>query len=202
MKLLFCSLSNRSKLSSKIYEHNSQYYSKYGFDFTYEDKSLCDDRHIAWSKILLLQRCLEQDYDYVIWIDDDILIMNHDIDFRDIINKYNPETIMVDDNNNLSRWNINTGMIVCKRNEKTKSMLKEVWENAKHEHYFGGVWENDTMNEYRDQYTIIPHRTIQSFTRFYKIDDFSIHFAGLDSDVRIKLRDEYINSFKNKSMLK
>lgn len=192
MKVLFCSLSDRPNFSQPIFEANKRYYDKYNFDFFYEEKVLTSERHPAWSKILLLERELEKDYDYVVWIDDDIIIMNYDIDFRDIIRRYEPENIMVDDNNNLGEWNINTGMIVCKNDVRTKEMLREVWDNAKKEHYFGGVWENDTMNEMREDYTIIPHRTIQSFSSYYKEGDFLIHFAGVPMKERMKLRDIYL----------
>lgn len=192
MKVLFCSLSDRPNFSQPIFEGNQRYYDKYNFDFFYEEKVLTSERHPAWSKILLLERELEKDYDYVVWIDDDIIIMNYDIDFRDIIRRYEPENIMVDDNNNLGKWNINTGMIVCKNDVRTKEMLREVWDNAKREHYFGGVWENDTMNEMREDYTIIPHRTIQSFSSYYKEGEFSIHFAGVPMKERMKLRDIYL----------
>lgn len=193
MKILFCSLSDRPNFSQPIFEANQKYYDKYNFDFIYEKKVLTTERHPAWSKILLLERQLEKDYDYVVWIDDDIIIMNYNIDFRDIITRYEPENIMVDDNNNFNRWKINTGMIVCKNDDKTKEMLREVWDTAKPEHHFGGVWENDTMNELRHNYTIIPHRTIQSFKPFYREGDFSIHFAGINPiERRIKMRDEYL----------
>lgn len=192
MKILFCSLSDRPEFSQPIFESNQRYYRKYGFDFLCKGELLTVTRHASWSKILLLQQCLKKDYDYVIWIDDDILIMNYNIDFRDIIDKYKPENIMVDDNLNIGEWKINCGMLVCKNNDKTKEMLKEVWDTAKPEHYFGGVWENETMNELRDKYTIIPHRTMQSFKHCYREDDFSIHFAGMSMDKRMKMRDEYI----------
>lgn len=199
MKLLFCSLSDRPNFSQSIFQSNQKYYDKYNFDFIYENKVLTTERHPAWSKIILLQREINKDYDYIIWIDDDILIMNYDIDFRDIINEYKPENIMVDNNNNIGRWQINTGMIICKNNDKTKDMLKEIWYNAKPEHYFGGVWENDTMNEYRNQYTIVSHRTFQSFTYYYKQGDFSIHFAGINPiEKRIKMRDEYLKKLNIK----
>lgn len=196
MKLLFCSLSDRPILSQTIFESNQKYFDKYNFDFIYETKILTTQRHPAWSKILLLQRCLENDYDYIIWIDDDILITNYTIDFRDIINNYKPESIMVDDNNNIRPWKINTGIIVCKNNDTTKQMLNQIWDIANPKHYFGGVWENDTMNDYHiknNSFTVCPHRTIQSFKQFHEDGDFSVHFAGIsDIQKRIKFRNEYI----------
>jgi len=196
-KILFCSLSDRPEFSQPIFESNKKYCDKYNFDFIYEDKVLDNTRHPAWSKILLLERELQKYYDYVIWIDDDILIMNYNIDFRDIIDKYKPENIMIDDNLNIGEWNINTGIIVCKNNDKTKEMLREVWDTAKPEHYFGGVWENETMNELRHKYTIIPHRTIQTFKHCYREGDFSIHFAGIPMKMRMRLRDEYIKKISD-----
>tara|TARA_Y100001972_G_scaffold127647_1_gene185151 strand:+ start:1579 stop:2175 length:597 start_codon:yes stop_codon:yes gene_type:complete len=192
MKVLFCSLSDRPDFSQSIFDQNQKYYDKYNFDFIYEDKTLCDQRHQSWSKILLLQRELKKDYDYVIWIDDDILIMNYDIDFRDIINKHDFENILIDDNDNNFGYKINCGMFICKNNDITTDMLKEVWDNAKPEHHFGGVWENETMQEYRHKYKIIKHRTFQSFTTKYKEGDFSIHFAGLSMKRRMIYRDEYL----------
>ena len=209
VKILFCSISDRPKFSDKIYNSNNLYYKRYNCDVVYENKTLCNDRHIAWSKILLLQRELNKDYegccayDYVIWIDDDILIMNHKIDIRDIINKYDIQNIMVDNNNNYSHWKINTGIIVCKNNDMTKNILKEIWETADTKHYFGGVWENDTMNDYNNihnTFKVIPHKTIQSFKCCYTDGDFSIHFAGIKClKTRIELRDFYLKQISEAS---
>ena len=64
MKILFCSLSDRPDFSQSIFQQNQKYYDKYNFDFIYEDKTLCEERHQSWSKILLLERELEKDYEY------------------------------------------------------------------------------------------------------------------------------------------
>ena len=198
-RVLFCSLSNRPEFSEKIYQSNREYFNRYNIDFIIENKVLCDKRCPAWSKILLLQRELEKDYDYVVWIDDDILITNHKIDFKVIINMYDFDNILIDNNGGTNTWKLNSGIFVCKNNVDTKEFLKHIWSTAGKYHYHNGVWENDTMNNYHvanpdDKIIkIIPHRIMQSFTHYHKKGDFAIHFAGINMERRMKLRDEYLS---------
>lgn len=198
MRVLFCSLSDRPEFSDKIYQSNQEYFDRYNIDFIIEKKRLTFERCPAWSKILLLQRELEKDYDYVVWIDDDILITNHKIDFREIIKMYDFENILIDDNGGTNKWKLNSGIFVCKNNVDTKEFLKHIWSTADKYHYHNGVWENDTMNNYHvanpdDKIMkIIPHRIMQSFTHYHKEGEFAIHFAGINMEKRMKLRDEYL----------
>lgn len=200
MKVLFCSLSDRPEFSHKIYESNREYFNKFNLDFIIEKKVLTLERHPAWSKILLLQRELEKDYDYVVWIDDDILITNHTINFKDIINRYDFENILIDDNAGIGEWKLNSGIFVCKNNQVTKEFLKHIWDSAHKHNYYNGVWENDTKNDYHKEnpdnkvLKIIPHRILQSFSEFHKQGEFAIHFAGRKMDIRMKLRDEYLKN--------
>lgn len=198
MKVLFCSLSDRPEFSDKIYQSNQEYFDRYNIDFIIEKKRLTFERCPAWSKILLLQRELKKDYDYVVWIDDDILITNHKIDFREIIKMYKFENILIDDNAGNGKWKLNSGIFVCKNNQETKDFLKHIWDTAHKYNYHNGVWENDTMNDYHKEnpedkiFKIIPHRIIQSFKRFHKEGDFAVHFAGINMKNRMTFRDEYL----------
>lgn len=204
MKTLVCSLSDRPELSDKIYKSNEEYFKRYNIDFIFEKKLFTKERHPAWNKILLLQKLLndteKKEYDYIVWIDDDILITNHTINLNDIINKYDFHSILIDDNNNYGGYKINSGFFVCKNNDLTKEFLECIWDSAKPEHYFGGVWENDTFQEYLNEspntkvLKVIPHRVLQSFKHYHHQEDFSVHFAGLSLQKRLKFLDTYLNN--------
>ena len=202
MTMLFCSLSDRPNLSEKIYESNKEYFERYNFKYIFEDKVLNKSRHPAWSKIKLLQREMKNnpDIEYIVWIDDDIIIKNHTINFKDIISKYSFDHILIDDNDNIGGWKLNSGFFVCKNNETTYQILQHIWISAKKDHYWGGVWENDTMNDYyknlsdtQNEIKIIPHRTIQTFYNRYKDGEFAIHFAGMkNQEKRIQLINNHL----------
>ena len=72
--------SDRPVLSSRIYEHLRAYCASHGYALHLGDKNECPDRHISWSKIPLLLDAIEQNqHDYYVWIDDDILITDKNI---------------------------------------------------------------------------------------------------------------------------
>ena len=211
MKLLFCSLSDRPELSAPMFEKLKEYCSYHNYKCVLEDKVLDDSRAPAWSKILLLQREMKsnEDYDYIIWIDDDILITDKNKKFEEFIEKYSSaqdaHDIFVSEDA-LKSYPMNTGIIVCKNKNETLKYLEHIWELCeKYPHSKNaGLWEQDIMT--RDYETnkyvrIIPYKTIQSFyrtgNRDWKEGDFSAHITGMPLESRIKMRDEVLNRIKN-----
>lgn len=201
MKILFCSLSDRPKLSKPIFEKLKEYCTFHNYKCVIEEKSLDDSRAPAWSKILLLQREMKRnpDYDYIIWIDDDILITNKCKKFEDFIQKYDSDIFVSADV--LKSYPMNTGIIVCKNNRQTLRYLQHIWMLC--EKYpklkNSGLWEQDVMTiDYKENkfVKIIPYGIIQTFQRRKNLDwkpgDFSAHFTGMDMDDRIKMRDEIL----------
>ena len=202
MKILFCSLSDRPILSAPIYDKLKEYCSYHNYKCVLENKTLDDSRSPPWSKILLLQREMKNnpDYDYIIWIDDDILITNKDKKFENFIKKYDTDIFVSADAH--PAYPMNTGIIVCKNNKETLKYLEHIWELCeKYPQYKNGVclWEQDVMTiDYRVNkfVKIIPYGIIQTFQRTQNLDwkegDFSAHFTGMKMDARIKMRDEIL----------
>jgi hypothetical protein len=205
MKIIFCSLSDRPDFSKPMFEHLQQYCNKYNYKCVLENKSLCNERSPAWSKIILLQREMKNnpDYDYVVWIDDDILITNKNKKFEDFINNNIQSNIIVSEDA-LRSYPMNTGIIVCKNDNQSLKYLQHIWQlcekypNSKH----SGLWEQDIMtrdyveNQKGQFIKILPYKTIQTFYRIQNRDwtlgDFSSHFTGMPLDMRMKLRDEVL----------
>ena len=208
MKLLFCSLSDRPELSAPMFEKLKEYCSYHNYKCVLEDKVLDDSRAPAWSKIILLQREMKSngDYDYIIWIDDDILITDKNKKFEEFIEKYDCDIFVSEDA--LKSYPMNTGIIVCKNNKETLKYLEHIWELCeKYPQYKTGVClcEQDVMTiDYetnKKNIRTIPYKTIQSFYRTenkdWKEGDFSAHITGMPLESRIKMRDEVLNRIKN-----
>jgi len=199
--ILFCSLSDRPILSKPIFNKLEEYCKIHNYKCVLENKTLDDSRAPPWSKILLLQREMKRnpDYDYIIWIDDDILITNKDKKFEDFIQKYDSDIFVSADAH--GSYPMNTGIIVCKNNTQTLNYLEQIWQLC--EKYpaskNGGLWEQDVMTkDYKKNkfINIIPYGIIQTFQRKANLDwkpgDFSAHFTGMKMDDRIKMRDEIL----------
>jgi len=205
VKLLFCSLSDRPQLSQILFEHLQSYCDRHDYKCVLEHKSLCNERAPAWSKILLLQREMKNnpDYEYVIWVDDDILITNKNKNFEDFINNAKEANIIVSEDA-LKSYPMNTGIIICKNDEQSLNYLQYIWQlcekypNSK----YGGLWEQDIMTRDYNQnpnqkiIKILPYRTIQTFYRTSNPDwrpsDFSAHFTGMSMDKRIQMRNDIL----------
>ena len=206
MKLLFCSLSDRPVLSTPMFQHLELYCTKHNYKCVLENKSLCNERSPAWSKIILLQREMKNnaDYDYIIWIDDDILITNKEKKFDEFIDKYSCGHDICVSEDALKSYPMNTGIIVCKNNKQTLKYLQYIWKLCEKypQSKNGGLWEQDIMtrdyldnnnNSFIYMVKIIPYKTIQTFYRKQNPDwtlgDFSAHITGMNMDDRIRMRD-------------
>lgn len=208
MNYLFCSLSDRPLLSEPIFETLKKYCNKWNYKCVIEREVLDDSRAPAWSKIKLLMREMKKNptIPYIVWIDDDILITNDEIDFSELMEAYPFHCVLVSEDVIWSPFN--TGIIVCKNNDMTYNYLGEIWDlceqypDKKH----SGLWEQDIMvihdRMYPNYITKIPHNIIQSFHRDHtlpnekkwKAGDFSAHFTGMPLEKRIKYRDEVLKS--------
>jgi len=205
MKFLFCSLSDRPNLSQILFEHLQSYCDKHDYKCVLENKSLCNERAPAWSKIILLQREMKNnpEVDYVVWVDDDILITNKNKKFEDFIYSNKDANIIVSEDA-IRSYPMNTGIIICKNDNESMKYLQHIWQlcekypNSK----YGGLWEQDIMTRDYNQnpnqkiIKILPYRTIQTFYRTSNPDwrpsDFSAHFTGMSMDKRIQMRNDIL----------
>jgi len=203
MNLLFCSLSDRPELAEIHFNHLQDYCNKHNYKCVLENKSLDESRHQSWSKIILLKREMEKnkDIDYIIWIDDDILITDKDKKFQDFIDPN--ENVMVSQDAD-ENYPMNLGIMICKNNNETLNYLQYIWdicETKYPEHKFRHNWEQcvitkDYLETNNKIIKILPYKTIQSFYRHSDLDwekgDFSAHFTGMEIEDRIILRNKIL----------
>jgi len=208
-KILICSLSDRDHFSNPMFQRFSSYCAKWNYKCVLEHKSLDTGRAPAWSKILLLKReiILNPEIPFIVWIDDDILITNENIELLKIIEKYMGDKDII-----LSAEVVppfNTGFIICKNNQDNIDYLDRIWKlGEESESKTKCNWEQDIMiNDYKDHkdhkghIEIIPYGIIQNFYRDYMLSnemkwekgDFTAHITGMPMDKRICIRDHILN---------
>ena len=163
-----------------------EYCKKHNYEFIEEDSCYDDSKYIPWSKINLILKYLDS-YDYLVWIDSDILIMNDDIRLEDLI---------VDESDIIcgSDWKmINTGVLFVKNSDFSKQFLKDVYNNTDYDPAGGGVhvkygnWEQGSFihlydnNHLESQAKIrITYPTVMnSYWYNYYPGDLLLHWAGV-----------------------
>jgi hypothetical protein len=179
---------------------------KYSFD---DDESIYDDsRHPAWSKVLLLKKCLTEKledknkYDFVVWMDADTMIMNDEILLEDLIDKYMDDTkdFLVSRDNG---YRINTGVWFIRNNEYSLKILDKVWDNTDKGEmeyweqgsfcYFHNINEDDLKNHVVDLSTDMQ-KEFNCMYCFYKYGYFLVHFLYFrdPEQLSIKMNEMYI----------
>jgi hypothetical protein len=203
MKILFLSLSDRKTLYPITFDRTTKYCKKYSYNFDYKTSIIDNTRHISWSKIPFLLEKMNTcpDYNFYVWLDDDIYITNFDIDFYTLIESYDFNCLLLS-KDVIPECPLNAGVLVCKNNPTTTQLLNKIYDmvdetGTRFEHN----WEQDALIKYyyeqnnNNDMVTIPHRIIQSFYRNYllpssmkwKPNDFCAHITGMNMEQRIAI---------------
>jgi hypothetical protein len=189
MKIGVCSLTigekykNAVKLCTKSLV---QYCEIHNYTLITEEKYSDHDREYMWSKVPLIQQALNSNkYDYIVWIDGDMMIMNFDIRLEDIISLYlgNKEIMMSIDVGN----QINTGFWVIKTSDYNKRLLKVIYNLPElagrfHEQgVFNKLYEKNVFNLQKKSRIIpeVEQRLFNASLCNFVWEDFIMHFLGI-----------------------
>jgi hypothetical protein len=97
---------------------------RHGYDVVVGGAEPIEDRAPAWSKVVLLRRLLEN-YDYVLWIDADAIILDDSVDPASLLEEGHYQALV------RYRWNEEqcacTGVWLLKNVEKAVAFLDAVW---------------------------------------------------------------------------
>ena len=130
---------NYKKLSDITYKNNKEYCDLYGYDYISYTKNINDNKPAHWQKYIALKRHIKN-YEWVLFLDTDCLIMNHTIELDTLIDENysmifenmgdrflgeNPEYEKMMD------WNYNAiSSAMLFRNDKiSKDFINDVYEN-------------------------------------------------------------------------
>lgn len=188
MKIIVCTLRIGDYYREITYysaRNKAEYCAKHGYDL--RDQLVLLDKHKLphWNKMLLISELLPN-YDYVVWMDADLYIMNLEIKLEDIIHKYQSSNkdIFVSSDANMT----NTGVMFFKNTIDTQRFL-HLW--LTHPSYpGGGNFEQDAFQALHrenvdncNSYTLVlPQKETNCYFGDYKKGDFILHFAGARGD--------------------
>jgi len=181
-KYKFCivSVSDRPSLYVNTFSLMQKYAQKHTYSLQLHTQILDKDRHPSWSKIPALKFALQNtSFDYVVWMDDDIVITNPDISLSHFVDKYNfrkakASLLVSADMPNEPSTFMNCGILFLKaQSPTTMEILNSVWA-------FGDInpltkqsfsWEQEAFNflyRYgnREDFSIIPLPNFQAPARF------------------------------------
>lgn len=174
------------------------YCKKHNYSFIEDESIYVQEKPIPWSKLLLILKYINN-YDYIVWIDADILIMNHEIKLEDIIEKYNSFQIICGSDRRM----INTGMLFVKNTEFSKKFIKDVYDNIydplsdPNERYqnweqgsFINLWDKNHLN-CKEHIKVTEPRELNSYWYNFHYGDFILHGAG----IRGSLLQYFLNRF-------
>jgi hypothetical protein len=181
-KYKFCivSVSDRPDLYTKTFPLMQSYCKKHSYNLHLHTSVLDKDRHPSWSKIPALSLALQENaFDYIVWMDDDIVITNPDIPLSHFVDKYNfrkiKATVLVSaDMPNEPSTVMNCGILFLKaKSPIANALLQSVWQFADMcpMTRIGFSWEQEAFNflyRYgdREDFSIIPLPNFQAPARF------------------------------------
>lgn len=201
MKIGLCTLTIGEAYKERVKwttVNKKNYCKRHGYDFIEDETIWNKSKPIPWSKILLLLKYLER-YDYIVWIDADILIMNMDTKIETFIQRY-PEYDQITG----SDWKMqNTGVWIIKNTMFSKLFLQEVWDNVydeksdPKERYMN--WEQGSVINLmdrnfmncKDKIKVTYPEEMNSYWFNYFPGHFVLHFAGVRDELDSLIREYY-----------
>ena len=174
-----------------------RYADLHGYDFIVSTQVADPSRPAAWSKILEVRKHLPN-YDWLLFIDVDTLIMNPTVRLEDVADEKVDQVIAADHNG------INSGVWLVKNSEWSMFFLDELWaqehlvrgpylfhyeQRAFHHLFQTEPWSKQGSVRGRQQYAgaaavrehskIVNQCVFNSLLPWYVSGDFVVHFAGL-----------------------
>lgn len=161
----------------------------HGYDLRDDEDVYDSSRPYAWSKVKLLQKCLEEGkYDYVVWVDADTHIMNNDYKLEEFISELSGgRDVMLASDKEM----INSGVMFVKNTDWSRLFLQTLWDHTDFLH--ADNWEQNAIihmfdkNEIlcKEHMAVLPKELQTKFNSYhglYRPGQFLVHLAGCFRD--------------------
>jgi len=111
---------------------NKKYCDKWNIDLVVDNTRRVGKKHPTYEKPPLLRLKMEEDYDYVGWIDTDAIFYDFETDIRDWINPDKILTAMEEPQRVIedTYYQVNAGFVLWKNNDRGKKLV-EMWHDSK-----------------------------------------------------------------------
>lgn len=168
---------------------NNAYCKAHGIPFFCYGKSLDESRTPHWSKLLALKNHV-MDFDWLVWIDADAAIMNHNKSFWDVIKGNEDYMVLIGRDVN----GLNAGVFILKGGIESKNWLEDVFSmtNCGVGYYEqGAIMVSEQSERYHHRFKVIERNLINAYDAgnklhsHYKHGDFILHAVDQSEENRI-----------------
>lgn len=198
------SYTSYEQLASLTLKSLMDYCVKWGYPFFFNHDFLMDaSKQAYWSKIRIMKHYLDLGYKFILYIDIDVLIIDHDFTLERLI-KPHAHIIGVDEcvKRNLTNSLIRSGFLFLRNSEQTRVFLLD-WEDT-----FAGfkAYENPeqssleklvTEPEHKDHVYLHSWKTVHAYDTCESAENsFSLHFPGLHKVRRVARWFLFLDKYK------
>lgn len=216
MKIAICSINTPEILAYAQYTvlNIRSYCNINGYDFI-ESGIIDTSRHVSWSRIKLIENLLNEKennkdkYDWVMWVDADVVVTNKSIKIENIIENYGKigmevggiDYDIIMPKEDCCDYVINNGVFLIKNTEWSKNFLKKWYGQTQflNQAWWDGsafihLYDNDP--DVKMHTKLVKQRVMNSFVDapsragqegIWKDGDFIIHFAGYSNRDWLKM---------------
>jgi hypothetical protein len=207
MKFAVCSLAigdEYKKTISHCIKSQEEHALKHGYTRITDESVFVTERDATWSKIPLIKKYLPE-YDYIMWIDGDVLITNQDRKIEQFISLIAEDKFLLIGHD---FQGLNAGVFIIRNCPLALDFLSDAWERPELSrvlfHEQTAMTDLLATPKYQGRAQIIPHKFISIMNAYdYRMDprvhwlpgDFCIHFAGIkDPQIRLALQQAYLGA--------
>jgi len=183
--------------SKEAVKNFRMYCDLHGYDLFVYDKTIKEGLRGNWCKPKVLLNHIK-DYDYVVWLDSDIAILDINRKLEDIIEPHNDKLFIATDD--MGAWHINNGFMIFKNTKYIQDMLSILWKMQSQftsrrrgdQKFFIDFLEQLKLP--KGKYHLYPQSEICAPLLLKNDQSFSVHIMGIHiNDVRKK----YIQHINN-----
>ena len=196
IKILLLSLavgSEYKRITNPCIKTIENYANKHNLSFKLADECYKGKRPPAWYKIKAIKKYLN-DYDWIVWLDSDIVITNNNFNIFEFINKFKEKKVIIGKDFN----NVNSGVMFWKSCKSNLELLDEIWSKK---YCINHYWLEqkaiiDMIEAGNKDFHILDESDswiINASTKNFKNDSWLIHFAGFKNNKLKNKIEKYIN---------
>jgi hypothetical protein len=188
--------------SEEAVKNFRMYCDLHGYDLFAYGKSLKQDLRGNWCKPKVLLNHIK-DYDYVVWLDSDIAILDINRKLEDIIEPHKDKLFIATDD--MGAWHINNGFMIFKNTKYIQDMLGILWKMQSEfttrrrgdQKFFIDFLEQVKLP--KEKYHLYPQSEICAPLLLKNDKSFSVHIMGIHIN---DVRKEYIKHINSKHIAK
>ena len=176
--------------SKEAVKNFKMYCDAHGYDLFAYEESLIDGLRGNWCKPKVLLDHIN-DYDYIVWLDSDIAILNIERKLEEIIEPHKEKLFIATDD--MGGWKLNNGFMIFKNTKFVRDLLSILWkqqsgfkdkERGDQKFFIDFI---DKINLPKEQYHLYPQSEICAPPFLKNETSFSVHVMGVHiNDVRTK----------------